>query len=307
MTEATKQTLNADTLEVSSGSPSLTDRPQFSPDSENLHETVEGAIPDSSSPDAKTGADAVKTETEKETGKEVPATETEAVEGDRFDKHPRFQELIQSNREYRERIAKLEGTLETMKEFAPKAEKKNEAPTFVDITTKTDDELREWMQEDPKGYNANLYAQIRHELMQEYQQARTQESARTSVQKTFDGYAEKNPDFLPMWKSGEIKRFMDENPGHNAISAHILLTAEKRKGESEKQMQERIAKAVKEAEEKVTKNFQAKKSATVLSGAPSAAPASGEDAELKDTKSRGGLVTTLTERLQRMRGKTASA
>ncbi len=290
--------------EVASGGTPTPDHPIVSPDSQNIYSTVEDDIPGPSPTpddkgDKKTGADE---EVAKKAADDKAALEAEVREKvlkERYDSDPRFQELIQGNKELRERLAKTEGHLEGLARGST-AEKTDLG--YIDITTKTDEELREWQESDPKGYAANMYAQIRGELSREHDQRDDTQSRNAQVKKTFDDYASKNSDFMSMWDSGDIPKFMQQNPGHNAISAHIMLTAEKHRGESEKQMTERIAKAVKEAEDKVTKNFQAKRTATKVLSGGGAPPPNADENELTDTKSRGGLTAVITERLKRMRG-----
>ncbi len=291
-----------DVNQIADGGSSTSDRPLTSADSENTFGTVEDEVPGPSpSQDDKTGTDAEVEEAAK-AAKEKEAEDSAKAKGDaaRYDKDPAWQRIIQDRNELRERLARAEGRLEVLDKTLPGKEPK-EAP-YTDITTKSDEELREWQERDPKGYAANLYQQIRIELGKEHDEVEQSRTANTSIKKTFDDYASKNPDFMPMWESGELQKFMKSNPGHNAISAHILLTEEKRKGETEKQFNDRLGKAVKEAEEKVTKNFKAKKTASKVLSAGTALPIDTEETELKDTKSRGGLTAVLTERLKRMRG-----
>lgn len=233
---------------------------------------------------------------------------------DRFDKHPRFQELIQGRNQDKEAIAALKAQVETLTAIAsgkepPKADAKAAADDdtppppipYRDITQMTKEQILEWMEDDPQGYEANRFAQFLHETMVYQHRAgkqsaakAEQDAARASVQKTYEQYEKDNPDFRPMWDSGEIMKFLDANPGHNPISAHQLLTAEKR-------VQAAAEKAAKEAEERVVKNFQAKRGAQVLDGGPGRTPAPTEHAELTDTKEKGGLMHVLAGRLQAMR------
>ena len=80
-----------------------------------------------------------------------------------------------------------------------------------------------------------------------------------------------------MWDSGEIVRFIEANPGHNPISAYQAMIYETR---MQKAIEEARAKAIKETEEKVNKNWQAKKQARVLGTGPSGPGVDTEDKEL---------------------------
>jgi len=238
-----------------------------------------------------------------------PILKEGAAEEDRFDKHPRFQELIQGRKEDSETIKNLSQQLETvMKIIGGKTPDAKEAATedtpvipYKDITGMTKEQLLEWQEDDPHGYAANLYAQMLHEARgqlkreQKETSTRTEQETRTeSIKKTYLKYAEKNPDFNPMWKSGEIQKFMGENPGHNAISAHRELTLEK-------VLTAEREKVAKETEARVIKNFQAKKNAQVLDGGGGRTPSPNENPELVDTKQHGGLITALANRLKASR------
>lgn len=225
----------------------------------------------------------------------------EGGEDDRFDKHPRFQELNATVKAEREARTKAEAELSLLKrsplspEFIPPATDKAE---FKDINTMTAEEIREWQEDDPLGFAQNLKQQAAWEAKQSIRNDSLRDETVTRIEKTFSTYAAENPTFNAMWESGEIERFMDANPGHNAISAHMILA----KGDGAAATQAAVAKAVKEAEERVTKNFLAKRNATVL--APGAAPratADGIDPALTETSKYGGTKAVLASRLAAMR------
>jgi hypothetical protein len=285
--------------QIASGDSSATDHPKISRDSDNLFSTVEGDTPGPSPSGDDKGTDEQKAEAEKKAADEKAAASAASTDEDRFDKHPRFQELIKGTAELRERLAKAEGMLEATR--SPIEAPKPPPAPYKDITQMSDDELREWQVDDPKGYAANLYAQARHELMSEIKGETQKDFQQQGIKKTFDDYAAKHTDFMTMWNSGQIPKFMQDNPGHNAISAHMFIKQTGSLSELEKWHKAEVSKAVKEAEEKVAKNFQAKRSASVLSGATTLPAQSGEDAELKDTQSRGGLINAIAERIQRNR------
>jgi hypothetical protein len=229
----------------------------------------------------------------------------------RFDQHPGWQAMVkrteeaeQRATEAEQRATKLEGMVEVVLRGGEASAKPEVKPaTYIDITTKSDDELREWQEDDPKGYAANLYAQINHEISENLRKETEAKAATGNIQKTYQDYSSRNPDFQKMWDSGEIPRFMQANPGHNAISAHKELTSGKVHEDANAYMAAAIDKAVKETEERVIKNFQAKKAVQGIEGAGgsiSRVPAESDD-ELKNTNQRGGLVSVIAERLERRR------
>jgi hypothetical protein len=228
------------------------------------------------------------------------AEKTEKAEKDdldRLDKHPRFQELIKERDAFKQELAKIQGKLEVLTPARAAEPAKPEVLPYIDITTKTKEELLEWNEDDPKGYAANLYQQMRYELKAEMEREARQQHQTTSVKTTFDTYAKNNPDFVEKWNSGEIRNFMTQNPGHNAISAHKELTEKTR-------MDTAVAKAVKDAEERVQKNFQAKRNAEVIRDG-GAVRTEGVPDELKNPEKYGGPVSVGAMRLERMRRQAA--
>ena len=306
--EENMTTLNT-SEEIVESSATANDRPAFDPDSIGLIHDREGDVTELN-PSKETlkqeGEDAGKGE-----DKTTPEPKKDATsEGDetRFDKHPRWQEMLREREEAKkaveqERIAraKLEGELEALKRQT-QVEKPPAKADYKDITALTAEEIAEWQAIDPKGFAANMYAQVKAEAMTQMQESlkaeREQEKQRISIEKTYKEFEDKHKDFKPMWDSGEIVRFIEANPGHNPISAYHAMTYEAR---MQKAIEEARAKAIKETEEKVNKNWMAKRQARVLGTGPSGPGADTEDKELKDVKSQGGLYNVLAKRLERLR------
>jgi hypothetical protein len=286
------QTLNEEVI-----APSPIDNP------DDLIGTVDESIPASSEETQKTDEEIKEGETnaaeeaEKKEADEKAATQAQEDET-RFDKHPRFQELIQSKNDLKDQIK----TLQTQVSEGLKS-KEPEDPGYKDVSKMTAEEIREWMEEDPIAYTANIAKQIRAEVTKDVEDKFTQRTHEDKVLKTFDDYAAKNETFDAMWDSGEIQRFIDKNPGHNAISAHMALTLEAKAKDIETQIKEAVEKAQKETEERVVKNFKAKKGAQVLSSGPvSTGTVQGKIApELKTPKKFGGINTVLAARLKERR------
>jgi hypothetical protein len=228
----------------------------------------------------------------------------------RYDKDPDWQRMKAERDEAVLKAAQLQGVIDagikgTTGEGAAAVAATGEGPApilpYKDITKMSKEELIEWFEDDPVGYEANRFAQFLHEA--EVIRTQREEGAKraNTVKETFDSYVKENPDFQDRWASGEIKRYMETHPGHNAISAHMMLTKEK-EGE---RTQTLVDKAVRDAVEKERANFRAKRNAdTIGDGAGSIKPGSGGD-ELKDTNSQGGLVSAIAGRLSRMRQQAA--
>lgn len=305
--EENMTTLNT-SEEIVESSATANDRPAFDPDSIGIIHDREGETTE-----LNTSKETIKQDAE-DAGKredEPPEPKKDATsEGDetRFDKHPRWQQMIQEREQAKqtaeqERIAraKLEGELEALRRQPP-VEKAPAKADYKDITALTDEEIAEWQATDPKGFAANMYAQVKAEAMTQMQESlkaeREQEKNRISIEKTYKEFEDKHKDFKPMWDSGEIVKFIEANPGHNPISAYQAMTYETR---MQKAIEEARAKAIKETEEKVNKNWQAKRTARVLGTGPSGTGTETEDKELKDVKTQGGLYNVLAKRLDRLR------
>ena len=229
----------------------------------------------------------------------------EGGEEDRYDKLPRFQELNATIKAEREARTKAEAELSLLKrsplnpEFLPPA---GDKPGFKDINTMTAEEVREWQEDDPLGFAQNLKQQAAWEAKQSLKGDSLRDETVSRIEQTFNQYAKENPTFNAMWESGEIEKFMNEHPGHNAISAHMAMSASTQQDSIKKMVDDAVAKAVKETEERVTKNFQAKRNATVIApGGAQRAPAGEIDPALADTSKFGGNKTVLAARLAAMR------
>jgi hypothetical protein len=285
-------TLSEDGLGMSS-SP---DQPHIDPDSTNIIGTV-GDLDDAAADTP--SEETLTTDEGGEAGKETSGEDKVAGDGKPlpFHKHPDWQRILTERDEAKKEAEAIKAeiaALKTVREEVPQGPRYN-GPAYVDITTKTNEELAEWQQEDPKGYAANLYAQIKAENWHEQQREMGQKNAQERIRSTFDDYRGKNPDFDKMWQSGEIPKFMQANPGHNAISAHQMLTMEAR-------IKEATDKAAKEAEAKVIANQKAKRSAQVLGGGPAVTGGGkSEDAAINDTKSHGGKISVIARNIIEMR------
>jgi len=262
-------------------------------------------------------AETLKPEGGKEEEEEEPKKEVEPEpkkeEPTPFHKHPKFQEMRTKIRDERDGRVKAEARLEALEETS----RKDADLDFVDITKKTPDEIKEWMDEDPVGYHANLMKQAKYEFGQEQGDLKAdlkaelkREADEARITKTYTKYAKDHSNFDEMWDSGEIKAYMDEHPGHTAISAHQVLTAQSRDDDFDKRLEKAVAKAKEDATKEAEKNFKAKGSARVLGTGPAGAGGLVADEvapELKDPKKHGGVTTVLAKRLQAFRKRRAEA
>ncbi|MHC4310889.1 MAG: hypothetical protein ACYSW3_00275 [Planctomycetota bacterium] len=265
----------------------------------------EGGEGASSAPDDKTGEggkDGVPAD--QATGKgDGDADPTDAAKGkttdDRFDQHPRFIELNNRVKAAEAVNATLRQEMDAVKQGKPGEPKEGDTKLpFKDTSGMPEEELLEWMQKDPKGYHANMEAAMEHRLTEKFTKHMEKQSFESQVDTTFTSFAKENPEFDAMWDRGELQRYMDQNPGHNAISAYQMLTQEAR-------MKEATEKAVADAEKTWNANLKAARESKVLSAGPSSAGAGAADkipAELQDTKKHGGLTSVLANRSKQRTG-----
>lgn len=277
------------------GAPST---PQAPAAREELISTVDRLSPTMNADTSSKGDDKAGAE-----GGDTAKTKTPDEEGEltRFDKHPRFVELNTRLKAAEDSNRQLQASLAELKVQSAKAAETKPAEVvlpYKDLSKMSDDEILDWQSSDPKGYAQNLINMQEYAAEQRFQKLekeRTgkseQETFEKSVSRTYEAYAKENADFDQMWDSGEIKKYMDDHPGHNAISAHMALTSEKR-------IQEKTDAAVKEALKKAEAAQRSKRAAGVILGpGPSSIPAGGSDVELKNPKQYGGATSVLAARL----------
>lgn len=243
-------------------------------------------------PEPETETDENNTDTEP-AGEESEAPEEEPKPDEDnvpFHKHPRFRELIKERNELKEMLEKQNQT-------QPSEEKQAEGDSTYDkLMNMSDEELLELNTEKPREMLNMMTEAIRNKVTDEVRQEQQKNEIESKTMNTYEQYAEENPDIIDMWESGELKNFLEKNPAHNPISAHMYLTRESRENELREKLEKEIA-------EKYSNRQTARDNARVLSKTPAADYKQESSPELKDTKSNGGLAAVLTSRLEAMRQK----
>lgn len=215
---------------------------------------------------------------------------------EQFDKHPAWQRLI----------SKIDG-LETKlgeKEAVPETKTDTD---IVDIDTLTEEEIAEWQTDDPKGYAKNFQLLTVQKSKDIIRAELKQEEADKKMANTFDTYADENADnesgtgFMQMWNSGQLQTYIDQNPGHNAISAHLKLTETSKAQSIQEQIDAGIAAGVAAEKKRLAAETKARVRTTGLGQGPAYTATDTSDDELKDTKKRGGKIAVMADRLKRMR------
>lgn len=213
-----------------------------------------------------------------------------------FHEHPRWKEVMTENTSLKEQVLTLTGKVDGITAMASTpGEEPGEDLPFTDITLLSEEERNEWFNEDRLGYEANLARQIRHETVQDLMGVLGDRELGTSIEQTFTKYESENETFRPMWDSGELGKYMDANPGHNAISAHMALTTQER-------VETAAAKAEKKGAADARKGIEAKKSAATMGAGPSmTGKETKADPRMKDPKKFGGTTNVLAQRLAERR------
>lgn len=263
----------------------------------------EASIPDGEKKAEEQGATEVKTEEAKaEETKPTEEVKEEAKEEDRFDKHPRFQELIAGKKAAETKAYQLEKALENLSREVNDLKARRETPEVP-----VDQEIEELFEVNPAKAILKVKELAKQEAKQEILGELNERSNYTTLSTALKGFQEANPDFTEMWQSGELQEFADKNPLYNTpVAAYLHLSTEKRLNALKESNAAEIAKAVeaarkeeREAAEKrikeVEANFKAKKETTVVTER-AASPSSAANKSEYDTG--GDKVGFMTRRFK---------
>lgn len=285
-----------ETLTDSGGSPEAGDSSSPDPSTGELFETMDIESPETLPTEEPIQEEAEKEDTLQEE-KEAKETETQekpketpeepeekTEETDKlepFHKHPRFQEMNKTIKELRAQIEQL---------TAKPAEETPEDLGYRDITKLTPDEMQDWQDEDPVGWAKNLLMQAKAEARNDIHAEAHQNTMRAAADKTLDDFVKAHPDFDEVYESRVLSQYCDEHPGHNIISAYLAINEEKAreahskevetlKASFEAEKKAAIDAAVKEAVEKIQKQYRAKESVTVITGDTTSPTVDDEDTD----------------------------
>lgn len=275
------------------------------------HQDQEKAEDNGTATETKTEAEAETKSEAKEDTKAETKEEAKSTDDDRFDKHPRFQELLKGKKESDRRLQLAEQKFEEMGRKYQDLERR-----LTEQATKApemdDEKLAEMYDQDPvkaiKFISDKAKADAKRELRDEITSETSQRETFNRMSSALKEFIKGNSDFQEMWDSGELQQLADENPLFNTpIAAYLHVSGQKKldslKAEMTKAMEDAVSAARKEERDKAAKEIEkikadvkAKREITVLPERSASKPASGSiDAELKNTN--GNLVGTLTQRL----------
>jgi len=209
---------------------------------------------------------------------------------ERYDQIPRFQELIAERNALKEQLAKAQ---------QPQQDTPT-TPTFQNILEMEDEAIVDEFSNNPKKFVQNLAQQMFYEFneqltaqQQQQVQQHQQVSQRQQMEQSLREFFGSRKDGQEMLKTGEIQRFIQEHPGHNAFSAYHELTREKA-------IKAEVEKAKKEERERVQKELKAKGHARSHAAGPTGNALSNRRApELKNPDKFGGRNNVLLERMRK--------
>jgi len=275
--------------------------------------------------DDDTGDDPLKTDDESDDEGQLIAEEPKEPDAKApFHEHPRWQEMIKERDALRQELQQAKGTMEDqakridqydahmrmMGQFQypqrqPEPVPEPEKDPFDEILSKGEEEIIEDFQRSPKAFLSGLRESVESKALTRLREEAAQRAQEEAIAKGIEQFAEENPDFMTMVSSGEISRFIQKNPIHNAISAFHAIQA-KKGSEEQQSAREELEKQIREDERKKTlEAVRAKQGAQVLDGATSTGPQAGASTavppELADTAQHGGRRAVLADRLRRLR------
>ncbi len=163
------------------------------------------------------------------------------------------------------------------------------------------EEIMEALDENPIEFLKNFKNEIETNVLTQFQEKQVQQTADQKIDAVYERYAEENPSFKTMLDDGSLRNFVDKNPGHTALSAHVMLDMPNViKGE--------VSKAVQDKETEMLKNFKAKRQIDVLPSGPTVSGRSKDqikDPALQNPKAFGGTTAVLAQRLLQRRRSSA--
>lgn len=234
----------------------------------------------------------------------------------RFDKHPRWQEMLRERNESREKAIALEAEIRTIKEMMAQSQRvpertQEQKPSrdYDAEISKLDEQLESGdisLTEHRQKERAILRDQQREEASRIRQEA--EKSVQTVLQqKTAQELQTKfladNPRFMELKNAGKLDQIKKSDPYgfHDDFSAYLAMQLQ----EAEDAKSKAVEQAIKETEDRVLKNMKAKRESMTLGPGPSSAPADDEKTppELKNPKKFGGVTSVLASRLAAKRSK----
>jgi hypothetical protein len=151
--------------------------------------------------------------------------------------YDRFQEVINQKNEERKAREALEQRIAKNEQQKPQGKKQEQPKSkyrYHNIMAMSDEDLMQELTDTPKQFLQKAFQDFAYEfyndLQNEQRQQQEQYQQQTTQQRTLQTYQEffkDKEDGISMLQDGTIEKFLQENPGHNPISAYQALAGDK--------------------------------------------------------------------------------
>ncbi|WP_027369230.1 hypothetical protein [Desulfocurvibacter africanus] len=226
---------------------------------------------------------------------------------DRLDRHPRFQELVREKNTLRDELKvlrdehhKVVSYLNQQAQAGRSASQGNrQAPDYAARYAEIDRRLEAGQISLAQARQAEREVRA-HEERERAQVAEQEIAVKARVGELHQSFKSQNPDFAEIARSDDFKQAFKANPMHDTLSAYYATKYARAVAGTEQAVKQAVAKAIRETEERITKNNQAKRTAASLGAGPRGSGYD-PDAMLQDTSRHGGRVAVGAARLRAMR------
>ncbi|EGJ51775.1 hypothetical protein [Desulfocurvibacter africanus] len=226
---------------------------------------------------------------------------------DRLDRHPRFQELVREKNTLRDELKvlrdehhKVVSYLNQQAQVGRGAGQGNrQAPDYAARYAEIDRRLEAGQISLAQARQAEREVRS-HEERERAQVAEQEIAVKARVGELHQSFKSQNPDFAEIARSDDFKQAFKANPMHDTLSAYYATKYARAVAGTEQAVKQAVAKAIRETEERITKNNQAKRTAASLGAGPRGSGYD-PDAMLQDTSRHGGRVAVGAARLRAMR------
>jgi len=227
------------------------------------------------------------------------------IDPNRFDQHPRFQELIKGNSEAQAAIAALKAQNEMLAKQMTSVTNRPSEPNPK--TAQVRDFSKEVEELAAKAETGDLsMGEILPKLTQIIQAQTAEQMTRVASEQERNikassleqQFLTKNPDFIELVQSGALISIKQADPLQDDFTAYQTFKRQEAEASIETKVNEAIERTRKETEAQILKNLKAKGLADTLGEGPSHTPTdqSGIDSRLKDPKKHGGETLLLAQR-----------
>lgn len=227
----------------------------------------------------KVETDTVETTTQK--------TETDLTKQTPFHEHPDWQKMVQSKNDANTRADAADQKIADLEAKTTPQQQK-----VINLMSMDDEKLSDMIVNDPKQYTALVAQQLDSEQTTRATATAKQDSEAqklADVQKGYVDYFADKSDGQGMLTDGTIKRYIDDHPGHNPISAYQEITSE---ATTKTKIETAVKEAVEESEKKIYATLKSK--GIAASPATSTTSASIKDITPKvNTGSKGSIKAAM--------------